>query len=784
MKKRICLTVGCALVISAICHGQNSEYEEILFPNAIANTSELLQLEASDFDVADVDDDGDIDFLIIGSEGNTRRTVLYLNDGSGNFTESTASTFIPLTSGSVDFADVDGDDDPDVLITGSKTSSQRSSVLYLNDGSGVFSQVAGTPFPGVLSGDAAFTDIDNDDDLDLVLTGYSGSFIAKVYTNDGTGEFTEDVTASLTGVWGSSLGFADVDGDEDLDLLLTGSKSFSAADGYVAELYLNDGSGNFTKETGTPFTSVSSGSVAFGELDGNPGVDVIIAGGTSSGGLSTKVYVNNGSGDFSFINNSSITAASGASIALSDLDGDMDFDFILSGNDESGVAFTKNYLNDGTGEFSEGAEEITGVFSGDLALVDIDGDMDEDLICTGETESGLGITKLYVCDSGTLKEVNKSHLTGFYQGMIDVSDVDGDGDTDILQIGRTLSGVTSVFSLNDGAGNFTEMATPFESGTEGDIVFFDIDGDNDEDVLVSGLNYAGSSFTRLYRRTAALTFEEVTEVSLEPIHRSAITVADIDGDGDLDFAISGQSSTGRVLKLYINDGTGIFTEDTSESFIGGTYGNIEFEDVDGDNDPDLFVSFSPTGGSVSKLYINDGLGNFTEDESLSLVYEALSFGTVAFADIDGDEDIDMFLSGTSSSTFKPTYLYKNDGSGNFTAFSSLSAFGSPYLSGSYNPAIDFADIDKDGDQDLLFASKTTSGEYTTKLYLNDGVGNFTESISFEGVNFGNVLLEDLDGDGFEESIAQGLSNAFVPVTKLYRNDPYLGMVYYVSSTLR
>ncbi|MBC6401032.1 MAG: hypothetical protein GDA37_08500, partial [Ekhidna sp.] len=128
----------------------------------------------------------------------------------------------------------------------------------------------------------------------MLITGDTGNEkIAKLYLNDGSGGFSLKATP-FPGVDFSSIAFADVDRKNGFDVLITGwlgSKS-------IAKLYLNDGEGNFTEEKGTPFERVSNGSIAFADVDGKNGPDVLITGNTGSGRIA-KLYLNDGSGGFS-----------------------------------------------------------------------------------------------------------------------------------------------------------------------------------------------------------------------------------------------------------------------------------------------------------------------------------------------------------------------------------------------------------------------------------------------------------------------------------------------------
>jgi predicted nucleotidyltransferase len=150
---------------------------------------------------------------------------LYINDGTGSFTEMTGTPFEDVSYGSIAFADVDGDDDKDLLITGSTVGLGRISKLYTNDGTGSFTEMTGTPFEGVRDSSIAFADVDGDNDQDVLITGYTSPLrrISKLYTNDGTGSFTEMTGTPFEGVDNSSIAFADVDGDNDKDVLITGT---------------------------------------------------------------------------------------------------------------------------------------------------------------------------------------------------------------------------------------------------------------------------------------------------------------------------------------------------------------------------------------------------------------------------------------------------------------------------------------------------------------------------------------------------------------------------------
>ena len=122
-------------------------------------------------------------------------SILYTNDGVGNFSEAIDEFFEGVRTSSVAFSDIDGDNDLDVLISGEFISFSGITRLYINDGDGIFSEAVNNPFTEVYSGKVAFADVDGDGDEDVLVTGLMAdntvTHTAKLYLNNGQGVFTE-----------------------------------------------------------------------------------------------------------------------------------------------------------------------------------------------------------------------------------------------------------------------------------------------------------------------------------------------------------------------------------------------------------------------------------------------------------------------------------------------------------------------------------------------------------------------------------------------------------------
>ena len=243
-----------------------------------------------------------------GNGNADRMSELYINNGTGNFSIVSRTPFKGVYQSSVAFADIDGDLDHDVLIIGDSNSGILAE-LYTNDGTGNYSLVTNTPFSGVKAGSLAFADIDGDMDQDVLITGNSNwsnsGIISSLYANDGNGQFSLIPNTTFTGVQTGSIAFADIDGDLDQDVLITGfNNDFEA----VSELYFNDGLGNFTLLVNAPFPAVYSSSIAFGDVDSDADQDILSTGNTGNSGSISKLYTNDGFGNYSIAENSSFTS--------------------------------------------------------------------------------------------------------------------------------------------------------------------------------------------------------------------------------------------------------------------------------------------------------------------------------------------------------------------------------------------------------------------------------------------------------------------------------------------
>jgi len=675
--------------------------------------------------------------------------------------------------GSIAFADVDGDNDQDVLITG-YNNTEYIAKLYNNDGNGGYSLVSGTPFDGVWQSSIAFADVDGDNDQDVLITGYNNSYqgIAKLYTNDGNGGYSLVSGTPFDGVGESSIAFADVDGDNDQDVLITGYNNTE----YIAKLYTNDGNGGYSLVSATPFEGVHYSSIAFADVDGDNDQDVLITGYNNTEYIA-KLYTNDGNGGFSLVSGTPFDGVYLGSIAFADVDGDNDQDVLITGYSNSGQ-IAKLYTNDGNGGYSlVSATPFEGVYVSSIAFADVDGDNDQDVLITGNNNSGT-IAKLYTNDgNGGYSLVSGTPFDGVYLGSIAFADVDGDNDQDVLITGYNNTEYIAKLYTNDGNGGYSLVSgTPFDGVNNSSIAFADVDGDNDQDVLITGYSNSGQ-IANLYTNDGNGGYSLVSGTPFEGVYGGSIAFADVDGDNDQDVLITGYNNIEYIAKLYTNDGNGGYSLVSGTPFdgVGSSSSSIAFADVDGDNDQDVLITGYSNSGPIAKLYTNDGNGGYSLVSGTP--FEGVYVSSIAFADVDGDNDQDVLITGNNNSG-PIAKFYTNDGNGGYSLVSAT-----PF-EGVYYSSISFADVDGDNDQDVLITGYNNT-EYIAKLYTNDGNGGYSlvSATPFDGVGSSSIAFADVDGDNDQDVLITGYNNSYQGIAKLYRNTTATGADAGLSSSI-
>jgi len=672
--------------------------------------------------LGDVDGDGDLDAFM----GNVGQDRLYVNDGMGVFTDVTAtnlSAFLDNTW-AVALGDVDGDGDLDAFVgNGDLASSVQQNRLHLNDGTGTFTDVTGTNLPALVDSTRAVAlgDVDGDGDLDAFVGNSGGQ--NRLYLNGGTGVFVDVTVTNLPALVDSTRAVAlgDVDGDGDLDALAGPS-----------HLYLNDGTGTFADlgSTNLPGLFYNPSAIALGDVDGDGDLDALL-GQSVALATSSYLFLNNGAGVFTDVTATSLPASvslTGA-VALGDVDGDGDLDAFV------GNLFPHQdrlYLNLGTGVFTDvTAATLPPQFDQTLAIAlgDVDGDGDLDALAGNFGQSRLHLnsgTGVFTDVTATSLPISIAPATAVVFG-----DVDGDGDLDAF-VGNFGQ---STLYLNGGLGAFTDVTAtnlPALSDLTQAVALGDVDGDGDLDAFAGTVPgfYPGSGHNHLFLNDGTGVFTDVPASNLSaPVEfTTAVALADVDGDGDLDAFVGNYQQQNR---LYLNGGIGDFADVTATNLptlVDDTRG-VAVGDVDGDGDLDAFVG----NGGQNRLLLNVGAGVFTDVSAAYIPVLLDNTYAVVLGDVEGDGDLDAFV----GNNVGQNRLYRNDGTGVFTDVTATSLTTPP----DHTAALALGDLDLDGDLDVI-AGNTLGGLGS----LNRVYVNLSRQLAWRGIpRVGKPLVLDLWG---------------------------------------
>lgn len=395
---------------------------------------------------------------------------------------------------------------------------------------------------------------------------------------------------------------------------------------------------------------------------------------------------------------------------------------------------------------------------GGLIVDDFDNDGDFDLMTSGSHPDEQMRILINVGADGFVDKTAESNLTGILGGINLVqADYNNDGWVDVFVArgGWFKSKGKHPNSLlrNNGDGTFTDVT--FKVGLAEEnfpthaVAWADYDLDGDLDLYVGNEPCDGVSPSQLFRNNGDETFTDVASIAGVTNERypKGVVWGDYNNDGYSDIYVS---NLGGKNRLYQNNGDGTFRDVADAQRVAKPINSFPcwFWDYDNDGKLDLYVScysglvanvaahavgkpyLVPT--EMDRLYKNSGL-TFRDVSEVSNLTTPTSPMGCNFGDLNGDGYLDFHL-GTGDPSYDeltPNVMYVSDQGGGFKNVTMSGGFG--LLQKGHGTA--FADMDRDGDQDLLvqMGGAFLGDNYYDAYFENPGFGHSWISLKLIGV---------------------------------------------------
>jgi len=398
-----------------------------------------------------------------------------------------------------------------------------------------------------------------------------------------------------------------------------------------------------------------------------------------------------------------------------------------------------------------------------LATGDLDGDGDVDLVACG----GTSVLLLWNSGAGWIERTESLAVPAHAAA---VGDLDGDGEADLV----TVKGDQAYVLLGDGQGGFSTPTQVRLGAPATDVLLADLDGDTDLDIIAvcagsvrillgdgQGGFGAGSS-TSLAQQGHAGALGDLDEdgwldLVVEPDEQLLFgdgqgglvpggslgiswggdfepSLDDFDGDGHLDIlGLDGQ----RNVKVFWGDGQGGFPSSTT---LPAPAWDFAVGDLDGDGDADLVCK--DYGDGPLTVWLNDGGGTVSQGGSLIYVGSSFSSHGIVLPDLDGDGALDVAVGGYSG-----VALFPGDGAGWLVL--------PDQLPGVASTQVELADLDRDGDQDVVCAANGVT------TFPGEGQGGFGTPLVTPLGEIGRIAVGDLDEDGILDLATSGSDAALI-----------------------
>jgi hypothetical protein len=475
--------------------------------------------------------DGWLDIAVSNKVSNDISVLI--NKGEGKFKNSINYSLVQRATAGLTLrtGDIDGDGDRDIVST---CSANNTIEVLRNTGSGTF-----FPFEEYVGGhspaDISLADFNNDGDLDVVTANLNDGSISIV-PNNGDGVYTTSEFYHVGG-WPRGINHGDVDNDGDLDIVTA-----NYLGGSLSIMY-NKGNGYFSNRYDRHI-AVEPFAVIIEDFDKDGYLDLASA----DEGLFKLIVIFN-DGDGNYIKREKISYDLGGypyQILYHDFNDDGLEDLITSNNLQQSISILWNIGNETGDDFAPFMNySFPDRHPFGLAYGDMDGDGDDDLLCTNfgfesDPESSISI----IWNNGNGSFGKPTHYgVGINPINLKVADFDLDGDLDIAAANRDSNSVTILENKNNSS--YIRKSDHQVGAKPMGIEVVDFNKDGFLDIIIG--NHENDSISIIYNN-GDWTFQEHLEFPSGP-QPTYLSIADFNYDGNLDIAASNKLSSTITMHL-------------------------------------------------------------------------------------------------------------------------------------------------------------------------------------------------------------------------------------------
>ena len=726
---------------------------------------------------------------------------VYITFGSADHSGETTFYELGAASRYLRAADMDGDGDQDLVVSNYPESGGPNLYVLTNDGAGNFT-VGGVNVSGNSPSGLALGDFDNDGDMDAAF-GMHHSSVWRVLTNDGSGNLSVTASYGLSAVEGIETG--DFNGDGWIDVVATNLNANRAV------FYFNDGTGSFVQNQDISTGGEYPPFMRAGDFDGDGDLDVVVTHQTSN---DLTLLENDGTGTFSFGQSYPLGDSVVGQFTAADWNGDGVLDMVATGNEDNGTSklFVISPVTSQVVEYEIPASDFTSgdqVYSRAVTVGDYDGNGRLEVAISGgyDSEQVLNFYESALLDLVIPEDSPEQtvQLTGI---------TDGDDGTQPLRVTALSDNPTLIpdpavdYNSPDSTGTVRFTPLPDQFGTAVITVTVE-DGGDDND-----LNTSGDNLT--FSRTFTVTVTPVNDIPLlDPIDDVSVNKNDPEQSVDLAGIEAGGGESQNMRVTAASDNTTLIPTPSIDYSSPNSTGTLRFtpepgqfgmaivtvtvEDGGDDNDlnttgdnltfsrtfevtvfatnepPTLDGNHFELVGSrahpvayymISADFNNDGMDDtaasyyFSPNAGVHITLGSADHsGQTTFyklgaltqklraADIDGDGDQDLVVSNYSDNGGPNLYVLTNDGAGNFSV-------GGINVSGVSPAGLALGDFDNDGDMDAAFGMHHSS---VWRVLTNDGAGNLSVTASYGLATVDAVETGDFNGDGWVDVVGTNLN---------------------------